>query len=101
MQMVHAGRMRVRGAVVLIDDPVAVVLRADSNLLASVLNAGALAVVALADATSTASSRPPTEAGSVDYVVLVSDLSECVTAQLLALQVGTHESSSSDPPLCL
>ena len=47
MQMVAVGRLRVCGAVVAVDDSVAAVLRADTRLLAGVLNAGALRVVSL------------------------------------------------------
>jgi hypothetical protein len=39
--------MRVGGAVLAVDDSVAAVLRADTRLLAGVLNAGALRVVSL------------------------------------------------------
>ena len=41
MQMVALGRMRVSGAVVVIDDSVGSVLQADCKLLSCLLNAGA------------------------------------------------------------
>ena len=81
MQMVALGRMRVNGAVVVIDDSVGSVLQADCKLLSCLLNAGAARVVSLADTTHRHFSQ------EFDYVVIVGDLSDSVHSAILALQV--------------
>jgi len=86
LQAVAAGRMRAAaGAVVVVDDSTAAVLRADGKLLGSILHAGALRVAALEDVPG---ELPETEAGAVEYVVVVCDLSERVLKACEALQAG-------------
>jgi hypothetical protein len=83
MQMVALGRMRVNGAVVVIDDSVGSVLQADCKLLSCLLNAGAARIVSLADIDTT--HRHFSQ--EFDYVFIVGDLSDSVHAAILALQV--------------
>jgi hypothetical protein len=74
MQMVAVGRLRVCGAVVAVDDSVAAVLRADSRLIAGVLNAGALRVVSLENLAADCRLAPTLGSGISMYGVGMSGL---------------------------